>query len=84
MFIYLYCIIKIKPEITSDVKHIYNAIIQTFISRLETFYKNNYTLEFSELPEGRFMITMSLLLGDNISPEKMETVSEPLYEYKHV
>jgi two-component system, LytTR family, sensor kinase len=80
----LYCIINILPAITSDVKHIYDAVIQTFISRLETFYKNNYSLKFSDSPEGRFMITMSLLLVDNISPEKMEKVSETLYAYTHV
>ena len=78
----LYCNINIQYVNAFTIKDVYAAIINTFINRLETFYKNNYKLELSQ-EEGRFKITMSLLLLDNCLPNKIEE-AETGYAYAHV
>ena len=79
----LYCNINIQPADTDAIRDVYAAIINTFINRLETFYTNNYKLEFSE-DEGKFIIILSLLLLDNFLPNKIEDTPETGYANAHV
>ena len=79
----LYCKMNIQPADASPIRDVYATIINTFINRLEAFYTNNYKLEFLE-EEGKFIITMSLLLLDNFLPNKIEEASETGYAYAHV
>lgn len=80
----LYCSISIQPSNTGAVREIYADIINTFTNRLEIFYSNNYTLKLAEKEEGKFIITLSLLLLDNLPSTKVESPFETKHTYTHV
>ena len=80
----LYCMINIDPADADATTDKFVAIIDQFINRLETFYMNNYKLEISEVKESNFTITMSILLLDNFSPDKIEEISETAYANAHI
>ncbi|MEO8859969.1 MAG: histidine kinase [Ginsengibacter sp.] len=80
----LYCKIYIQPVDAGAARDKYMGIIDLFINRLETFYKSNYKLEISEVEEGKFIITMSLLLLDNFSSNKIEEISATGYADAHI
>jgi sensor histidine kinase YesM len=77
----LHCNINIQPGDTAVNKDVYLLIIDTFINRLDTFYSNNYKLEFSEQAADKFSIILSLLLPGNLPPVKEEKVPEIKYTY---
>lgn len=77
------CSVHVQTPTTEANKDIYVSIVNTFINRLEMFYKNNYTLELSG-KEGRLIIIMSLLLADNFSPNTIKETSKTGYAYEHV
>ncbi|HEX5150942.1 MAG TPA: histidine kinase [Parafilimonas sp.] len=80
----LYGVMEIQPVSANDVKNTYAPITNTYINRLDVFYKNNYTLGFAEEENGRFIITMSLLLSDGFPKAKIDNVTEAVYAYTHV
>ncbi len=79
----LYSNMHVQAEDIDAIRDIYPNIINAFINRLEIFYKNNYKLGFSR-EEGKYIITMSLLLLDNFSLNKIKGTSETGYIYAHV
>lgn len=76
----LYCTMYIQVENTV-IKRKCADIINTFINRLETLYKNNYRLEFYETAHNKLSIMVSLLLSDNFSNYKIEEASVMPYVY---
>ena len=80
----VFCVLHIQSSSSVLIKNIYVPLINTYINRLENVYKNNYTLGFAEEQRGSFIITMSLLLVDNFSNEKIDTLKEQVYAHTYV
>ena len=80
----VFCVLHIQSSSSVLIKNIYVPLINTYINRLENVYKNNYTLGFAEEQRGSFIITMSLLLVDNFSKEKIDTLKEQVYAHTYV
>lgn len=80
----LRCEIIINAANADFSRNIYSTITTMFINRLETFYKNHYTLEFTEDRGSRFIIAMSLSLSDNYLLPMIEESLEKNYRYEVV
>ena len=76
----LYCKMVIKFE-NLVTKRKYAGITDSFINRLETVYKNNYTIEFSEIGKNELSIKMMLLLSDSMPVYKVEDEYQIPYVY---
>lgn len=77
----LHCEIKIQPADATAIRHVYLTIINTFTTRLEAIYKDNYKLELSEKDPDKYIVTLSLLLADNFSTVKVEETSGAKYAH---
>jgi LytS/YehU family sensor histidine kinase len=73
-----YCSIQIETDAFAELRKMYVDGINMFTNRLETFYTNKYTLDFTEEQE-EFNITLSLVLVDNLSAEKTGNATEKVY-----
>ncbi|MEP6466333.1 MAG: histidine kinase, partial [Parafilimonas sp.] len=73
-----YCSIYIQTDAFAELRKIYFDGINMFTNRLETFYSNRYTLDFTE-EKGAFNIALSLVLSDNLFAEKIDKATEKIY-----
>ncbi len=78
----LLCNINIQTGDMTVNKEVYLLIMETFIARLEIFYRNNYKLEFSENGRNKFSIALTLVLQKNLSRGEREKIPEIKYAYE--